>query len=87
VLDAEMREQLSTRKAEILAWLREDDEAGAASGATAPLSFAQQRLWFMDQLSLGGFAYNITNGLQIAGRLDVAANAIATRVDPPEARG
>jgi hypothetical protein len=41
----------------------------------------------MDQLSLGGFAYNITNGLQIAGRLDVAANAIATRVDPPEARG
>ena len=73
VLDAEMREQLSTRKAEILAWLREHDEAASASGDTAPLSFAQQRLWFMDQLSPGGFAYNITGGLRIVGPLDVEA--------------
>jgi amino acid adenylation domain-containing protein len=71
VLTDDLREQLSTRKAEILAWLREHDGAGAEGGES--LSFAQQRLWFMDQLSPGGFAYNITGGLRIAGRLNVEA--------------
>ena len=73
VLTDDLREQLSTRKAEILAWLREHDGASLGSGTGEPLSFAQQRLWFMDQLSPGGFAYNITGGLRIAGRLDVGA--------------
>jgi amino acid adenylation domain-containing protein len=73
VLTDDLREQLSTRKTEILAWLREHDEAGSAAGDREPLSFAQQRLWFMDQLSPGGFAYNITGGLRIVGRLDVEA--------------
>ncbi len=35
------------------------------------LSFAQQRLWFLDQLQPGSAAYNMTGALQISGRLDV----------------
>jgi amino acid adenylation domain-containing protein len=75
VLTDGLREQLSTRKAEILAWLRTHDNGsseGQGSGQES-LSFAQQRLWFIDQLSPGGFAYNITGGLRITGSLDVAA--------------
>jgi amino acid adenylation domain-containing protein len=38
-----------------------------------PLSFAQQRLWFVDQLAPGNSAYNIPAAFRIAGSLDAAA--------------
>ncbi|HEU0076267.1 MAG TPA: AMP-binding protein, partial [Longimicrobiaceae bacterium] len=38
-----------------------------------PLSFAQQRLWFIDQLQPGSAAYNIPAALRIRGPLDAAA--------------
>ena len=65
VLSDELREQLSARKAEILTWLREHAPAEADTSGREAMSFAQQRIWFMDQLSPGGFAYNITGGLRI----------------------
>jgi amino acid adenylation domain-containing protein/natural product biosynthesis luciferase-like monooxygenase protein len=38
-----------------------------------PLSFAQQRLWFLDRLEPGGSTFNIPIALRIEGALDVRA--------------
>ncbi len=43
------------------------------SSEPCPLSFAQQRLWFLDQLEPGNCAYNVPVALRVAGALDVAA--------------
>ncbi|HEY7216577.1 MAG TPA: amino acid adenylation domain-containing protein, partial [Thermoanaerobaculia bacterium] len=40
-----------------------------------PLSFAQQRLWFIDQLEPGSALYNIPVALRVAGPLDCAGLA------------
>jgi amino acid adenylation domain-containing protein len=38
-----------------------------------PLSFAQQRLWFLDQLEPGNAFYNSFKGLRLRGKLDLQA--------------
>jgi non-ribosomal peptide synthetase component F/acyl carrier protein len=38
-----------------------------------PLSYAQQRLWFLDQLEPGGAAYNLSIAFRLTGVLDVTA--------------
>src|SRR5436309_3334864 len=40
-----------------------------------PLSYPQQRLWFMDRLAPDSATYNIPSGFVLRGRLDRAALA------------
>ena len=42
------------------------------SGSPAPLSFAQQRLWFIDQLMPGTPLYNIPVAMRMSGALDAS---------------
>ena len=44
-----------------------------AERGTAPLSFAQQRLYFLDRLKPGSAAYNVVRAIRIRGVLDVPA--------------
>src|SRR6185295_11287828 len=50
--------------------------ADAAPGP-APLSFPQERLWFLDRLTPGTATYNIPGPLRLLGPLDVAVLARA----------
>ncbi len=62
---------------------REPDAAAApalvrvARDRPLALSFAQQRLWFIDQLEPGNALYNIPAAVRLAGELDVQALAAA----------
>jgi amino acid adenylation domain-containing protein len=49
----------------------------AAREAPAPLSFAQQRLWFLDQLEPGSAVYNVPLTVRLRGDLDIPALAAA----------
>ncbi len=73
-----LREELGARKGELLDFLRRARPAAiplVPSGAkrtNLPLSFAQQRLWFIDQLEGLGPAYNMRRAFQLTGSFDVA---------------
>ncbi len=51
-------------------------DTGSADAA-APLSYAQQRLWFLDRLAPGSPAYNVPSAYGLAGPLAPAALAAA----------
>ncbi|HEY0738980.1 MAG TPA: condensation domain-containing protein, partial [Herpetosiphonaceae bacterium] len=87
---------LSAEELELLALLMEEEGLDVTAPQTIfprtqqtelPLSFAQQRLWFMDQWEPGNPAYNIAFALKLTGRLNIAAlqDALNTIVDRHEA--
>lgn len=82
VLTPELQAELENRKQEILIFLREALGAAYSTApplralsrdADLPLSFAQQRLWFLDQLMPGSVGYNMPRALRIRGPLNMAA--------------
>ena len=75
-----LRAELIEHKAEIVAFL---DEHGKVS----PTSYAQQRLWILDQLEPGSIAYNMPFAYRLHGRLDAGALewSLKTIVDRHEA--
>jgi amino acid adenylation domain-containing protein len=76
-----LREELTARKAEIVSFLRAAQSFPTAvqrvrpvpRGEDLPLSFAQQRLWFMQQWEPDGVAYNVPAAFRLQGRLNVSA--------------
>ena len=81
-MTAELREELAARKAEILDFLREsrilngDDGPllhPVPRGQPLPLSFAQQRLWMIEQMNPGGSGYHVGLRLRLEGALSVSA--------------
>src|ERR1051326_6694984 len=78
-ITSELREELLRRKPEILDSLQRSDTSGRTQTAIekisrdgeVALSFAQMRLWFLDQLSPGRAAYTIPLAIRIRGPLDV----------------
>jgi amino acid adenylation domain-containing protein len=51
--------------------------AAAGRGATAPLAFAQRRLWFLDRLRPGATAYNLAVATRLPAGIDPAVLAAA----------
>ncbi|HEY6802664.1 MAG TPA: condensation domain-containing protein, partial [Pyrinomonadaceae bacterium] len=72
---------ISAEELELFEYLLEEEGLSAAEatiphrevGDHAPLSFAQERLWFLDQLQPGDAAYNMPGIAWLEGDLNVAA--------------
>ncbi len=79
-LTPRLKSALADRKAEIITFLHEGDQAGRSSivqiptadrTKDLPLSFSQQRLWFLDQIEPNSSSYNIPEAVRLAGTLNI----------------
>src|SRR3954470_5285386 len=80
-LTNEIRRELKDRRSELLDWLKRQGSALHARPALMaqarpermPLSYAQQRLWFLYQMEGAGATYNIPLALRLEDELKQAA--------------
>ena len=77
-LTPELRAQIGSHREELLELLRGADASGESvqllpvtRDQDLPLSFGQQRLWFIDQLEPESLAYNVPANARLKGPLDV----------------
>ena len=79
--DPELLAELRAHRSELIAFLRdvgeEDRRLPVERPEHLPLSFAQERLWFIDRLGLAGAAYNSQLAMELTGALDVEALQVA----------
>jgi hypothetical protein len=82
VLTPALRAELAERKSELLAFMYQAQAVASTSSqpiqpvpreGALPLSFAQQRLWFLDQLESGNPFYNVPGAIRLLGSLKVPA--------------
>jgi hypothetical protein len=76
VLNEALRAELTANKPALIALLQERASAilpRAPREGRLPVSAAQQRLWFLDQVDPGNPAYNIACALRLRGKLDQTA--------------
>ncbi|HEU5124960.1 MAG TPA: amino acid adenylation domain-containing protein [Verrucomicrobiae bacterium] len=71
--------QTSTRSSERRTLLQEQLRQASVAPEIIPLSFAQQRLWLIDQLEPNSALYNVPLAIELNGALDV--NALQTALD------
>jgi amino acid adenylation domain-containing protein len=76
VLDDRLRAELTANKPALIAVLSSKAPGGlkrASREGRLPVSAAQQRLWFLDQVNPGNAAYNIAGAVRVRGHVDLAA--------------
>jgi amino acid adenylation domain-containing protein len=76
-LDEELLEELKENKGAIVEWLKQEGQqlrpaivARVGEREEAPLSFAQRRLWFIDQMGGGSVQYNMPGAMRIVGKFE-----------------